>query len=189
MDDRSANAPRSTAAAVVLIALAAAGITATIYLLEPPRAGMAKVSAPPKMEPAAPRVESGVVLLADETLVAPPPAPLAVEKPAGKPPVKPAAKPAPKPKRAPAPANNAKRPPSPTLASASQYAREESRPRHARSGCITCAKVVGISEYPTYWEVRVRFNDGSRDALTYRDRPPFEIGEAVRMEHGRLYRD
>ena len=189
MDDRPANARRSTAAAVVLIALSAAGITAAIYILEPPRARVAKTSAPPESGPAGPRVESGVVLLADETLVEPPQATTApVEKPAGGPVPKPAAKPASKPKHAPA-SPPTKRPLSSTLANAPQYTREERTPRHPRVACVNCAKVVGVSEYPTYWELRVRFNDGSREALIYRDRPPFEIGDAVRMEHGRLYRD
>jgi hypothetical protein len=36
------------------------------------------------------------------------------------------------------------------------------------------------------WEVRVRFDDGSRQTLRFRDRPPVEIGEDVRLEDGVL---
>ena len=188
MDDRPASASRKTAGAVALIALAVAGITAAIYMLDPPRAKVAK-AAPKTSKPPAARIESGVVLLMDETLVVPPPEAKASAAPAQKAPEKYPAKPATKAKHAPTTPHYAKRPPSPTLASASQYTRDEGRSRHMRNSCVTCARVVGISEYPTFWEMRVRFNDGSRDALTYRERPPFEIGDPVRVEHGQVLRD
>ena len=39
------------------------------------------------------------------------------------------------------------------------------------------------------WEVRVRFEDGSRETLRYRDRPRVQLGDTIHLEEGRLIPD
>jgi len=113
---------------------------------------------------AQPRIESGVVLMPNETLVVPA-GPVAAPKP----PPKPAPRPTP------------------------QYSREEIRPdayaRSTRSVCINCGVVTDIDERDNRWEVRVRFDDGSRETLRYYERPRLRVGDAVHLEDGRLIRD
>lgn len=163
----------------------------------------APAKAPPT--PAAATVQSGVVLLPGETLVAPPDpitAPPPVPPPAAAPPAR-APSPSP-PKytrpapRVPAPELVAESPrpvPAPSIARvpAPSNAREERRPsayeRSTRSVCINCGVVTGIARGDYEWEVRVRFDDGTRQTLRYYDRPRVEIGDAVHLEDGRLVRD
>jgi hypothetical protein len=110
----------------------------------------------------APRIESGVVLMPNETLVAPP-GPVAAPK----------AKPAPRP--------------------APQYSRDEVRrdsyARSTRSVCVNCGVVTAIDEAGSRWDIRVRFDDGSRETLRYYDPPRVRVGDAVHVEDGRLVRD
>ena len=97
---------------------------------------------------------------------------------------------------APAPAVAApKPPPKPAPRPAPQYSREEMRPdayaRATRSVCVNCGVVtsIDIDEAGTQWEVRVRFDDGSRETLRYYERPRLRVGDAVHLEDGRLIRD
>jgi hypothetical protein len=109
------------------------------------------------------RIESGVVLMPGETLVAPP---------------GPTATPRPAPRAAPKPP---------------QYtASEVRRDRHAppsRSICINCAVVTAIDRGPSHWEVGLRFDDGTRETHRFYDHPPVRVGDAVHVEQGRLVRD
>ena len=136
-----------------------------------------------KPAPAKPRVatvQSGVVLLPGETLVVPPD------------PIAPAPAPAPaaeKPKPAPSAPKYA--PPKPPV-----VARETPRPpprtsyeRSTRSICVNCGVVTSIARGDYDWEVRVRFDDGSREILRYFDRPRVSVGDEVHLENGRLVRD
>jgi hypothetical protein len=109
-----------------------------------------------------PRIESGVVLMPNETLVAPPP-------PGPAAPPKPAPRPTP------------------------QYSRDEVRrdndSRSTRSMCVNCGVITSIDEAGSRWEVRVRFEDGSRETLRYYEPPRLRVGDAVHLEDGRLIRD
>ena len=110
------------------------------------------------------RIESGVVLMPNETLVAP----------AG-----PVAAPKPPPRAAPRPAP--------------QYSRDEMRrdtyAGSSRSVCVNCGVITSIDEGAAQWEVRVRFDDGSRETLRFYERPRLRVGDAVHLEDGRLIRD
>jgi hypothetical protein len=109
------------------------------------------------------RIESGVVLMPGETLVAPP-GPTAA------------------PRQAPRPAPKAP-----------QYSANEVRrdayPRPSRSICINCAVVTAIDRGPGHWEVGLHFDDGTRETHRFYDRPPVRVGDAVHLEQGRLVRD
>jgi len=113
---------------------------------------------------AQPRIESGVVLMPNETLVVPA-GPVAAPKP----------------------------PPKPAPRATPRASREEMRPdayaRSTRSVCINCGVITSIDERSTQWEVRVRFDDGSRETLRYYERPRLRVGDAVHLEDGRLLRD
>ena len=113
---------------------------------------------------AQPRIESGVVLMPNETLVVPA-GPVAAPKP----------------------------PPKPAPRATPRASREEMRPdayaRSTRSVCINCGVITSIDEGSTQWEVRVRFDDGSRETLRYYERPRLRVGDAVHLEDGRLLRD
>ena len=115
------------------------------------------------------RVESGVVLMPNETLVAPA-GPVAAPKVTPK-----AAPPAPAPRPTP------------------RYSREETRrdtyAGPSRSVCINCGVVTDIDANGERWEVRVRFDDGSRETVRYYERPRLRVGDAVHLEDGRLLRD
>ena len=114
------------------------------------------------------RIESGVVLLPGETLVVPP-GPVST----------PRAAPAPAPPKAP--------PRSP------QYTAEETRrdsySRSSRSICVNCAVVTAIDRSDSQWEVRLRFDDGTRETLRLYERPRVRVGDAVHVEDGQLFRD
>jgi hypothetical protein len=131
---------------------------------------------------------SGLVLAPGESLVTPaePVAAPAAPAPA---PTPPAAKPS-KPKSAKAqprkpPAKPAKQKAAPRFARAEAHANSYERSRV----CGNCGVVTGMSHLDAEWEVRVRFDDGSRKALRSRDRPRVEIGDFVHLEDGRLVRD
>jgi hypothetical protein len=124
----------------------------TVFLLLLPALSLAANNSP--------RIESGVVLMPNETLMAPP-----------------------------GPVIAPKRPPRP----APQYSREETRrdayARSSRSVCINCGVITAIDEGNAQWEVRVRFEDGSRETLLFYERPRVRVGDAVHLEEGRLIRD
>ena len=121
-------------------------------------------------------VQSGVVLLPGETLVAPPdPVPAA---PPAAAPEKPAAKPS--------PPRYASKPRAPVVA---REAPRTPPPRATRSVCVNCGVVTSVARTDYDWEVRVRFEDGSREILRFYDRPRAQVGDAVRLEDGRLYVD
>ena len=141
----------------------------------------------PKTAPA----PSDIALLPGETLVAPPGPVASPPSPPAPAPVTPAPSP---PKYTKPPPRH---PPPPTLAqrpapAPPQYSRAERRGdsyERSRSVCINCGVVTGISRNDYDWEVRVRFDDGSRRRLRYYDRPRVDIGDAVRLEDERLVPD
>ena len=170
------------------IASGACALLAIAYFLGWLTPGKPAAGAPQAAQAAAkPRsatTQSGVVLLPGETLVAPPD-----PVPATPPPAATKAAPAPttpkytKP-RPPAVARDAQPP--------RQYSREERRnsyDRSTRSVCVNCGVVTSIARGDYDWEVRVRFDDGSREILRFYDRPRVQMGDAVRLEEGRLVKD
>lgn len=153
---------------------------------------------------AAPRTQSGVVLLPGETLVEPPAKPAPATAPPGiDTPAAPAAPMKPnyaRPAAKPAPTRQAQaqapsKPPQPPRASAlgpqpgPQSSREEMRAREERSVCLNCATITSIQPRGDGWEVAVRFDDGSREVIRYYDPPRLRVGDAVHLEDGRLIRD
>jgi hypothetical protein len=54
---------------------------------------------------------------------------------------------------------------------------------------VNCGVVTSIARGDYDWEVRVRFDDGSREVLRFYDRPRVQVGEAVHLEEGRLVAD
>jgi hypothetical protein len=52
--------------------------------------------------------------------------------------------------------------------------------------CRECGTVTAIVTYPDSWEVRVRLEDGDGRVVRYRSRPPWRLGERVRLAGGRL---
>lgn len=58
-----------------------------------------------------------------------------------------------------------------------------------RGLCDSCGRVIGVANWRSGWEVRVRFDDGSTQTLRFRRRPPFDLGERVRLEDGDLVPD
>jgi hypothetical protein len=161
------------------IAFGACALLAIAYFLGGPTPGApAPVTAPAAKaapKPQAATVQSGVVLLPGETLVAPP-EPVSAPAPAAAP-EKPAARPSP-------PRYN--KPKAPVVA---REAPRSPPPRPTRSVCVNCGVVTSVSRTDYDWEVRVRFEDGSREILRFYDRPRAQVGDAVRLEDGRLYVD
>lgn len=110
------------------------------------------------------RIESGVVLLPGETLVAPP---------------GPVAAPQGEPRRAPR-----------TPQYSNEEVRRDSHARSARGICVNCAVITGIDRNPdARWEVRLRFEDGTRETIRSEERPRVNVGDAVHVEDGRVFRD
>lgn len=58
-----------------------------------------------------------------------------------------------------------------------------------RAPCEDCGRVIGIANWRSGWEMRVRFEDGSVQTLRFRRRPPFDLGERVRLDRGELVSD
>ncbi len=160
-------------------------------------------------------MEGGVALLPGETLVEPPQTP-PHSPPVGEPPPsapRQATPGAPKPEPAkPAPSKTAAgkappiysqpAPPPPSHAQAlpsraapyrPNYTREEISPnsfeRSSRTYCVNCAVIDSIASAGPDWEVRVRFEDGTRETLRYAERPRLRVGERVHLEDGRLVRE
>ena len=189
--------------AVVAAVLVAAGAVTLLALVgvarlmgwtpaPKPAAPAAAQPAPAKQAASAPAID----LVPGETLVE---APNVVERqapmmPTYSPPAAP--KPAPPPDTAPAVAPEKARP-------ALRVERTEERrpmpvrPRYAHptdpnddwprtAQCRECGTVTGIVTYADSWEVRVRLEDGDGRVVRYRSRPPWRLGERVRLADGRL---
>lgn len=62
-------------------------------------------------------------------------------------------------------------------------------PPQRRGSCDECGRVIGIANWRSGWEVRVRFDDGSTQILRFRRRPPLELGERVRLADDELVPD
>jgi len=61
--------------------------------------------------------------------------------------------------------------------------------RPTKDGIDFEAQLPAIDEAGAQWEVRVRFDDGSRETLRYYERPRLRVGDEVHLEDGRLLRD
>ena len=55
--------------------------------------------------------------------------------------------------------------------------------------CVNCGWVVAIATHGNFWDVEVRYDDGSTQTLRYPERPRLRAGERVRFEDGRLLSD
>jgi len=166
------------------IALAVLGIVAIAYIL-----GLHPAA--PATAPAS-RIQSGVVLLPGETLIAPPDA--ITPAPAAAPPAPAVPQPANKPGPAPTTPRYGK--PAPPVVARQSPATPPQSPRRAnsydrstRSVCVNCGKVVGMRQGESHWEVRVLYHDGTRETLRFSHRPPVEIDDAVHLENGVLFKD
>ena len=164
-------------------ALAIIGIAAAAWFLDLHPATTPTKAPPAKASSSAPaaRVQSGVVLLPGETLVT---APETAAAPA------PAPSPEPRKQKAPTTPKYLKKPAPPVGAQLSPAPPPPRAPRNVtrdeRNGtCVNCGRVVGM-RIGDDWQVRVQFDDGSRQTLKFRDRPPVEIGDNVRLEDGVL---
>lgn len=62
-------------------------------------------------------------------------------------------------------------------------------PAQSRRLCRECGRIMGVANWRSGWEVRVRFDDGSTQTYTFRRRPPFELGERVRLDGDMLVAD
>ena len=138
----------------------------------------------------------------------PPPAPEGLSVPAKPPAAKPAYV------APPAPVSGAAQPrPAPTRPSyeqreAREEPREERNPRaesderaertettHARivpdreGPCVNCGIITAIATRGEFWDIDVRYEDGSTQTLRYPERPRLRAGQHVRFEDGRLVPD
>ena len=158
-------------------------------------------------------------LLPGETLVTspeppksaiPPPAPAKPAMPPAAAPTTPVyartPTPAVKPKPAPQPAPHVAQapPPPPPLAPQSQQQTQQAAPAPTahteatkarivapapRDYCVNCGVVTSVTERGDYWDVLVRFEDGSTQTLRYPEEPRFKLNEHVHLEDGRLVKD
>jgi len=55
--------------------------------------------------------------------------------------------------------------------------------------CVNCGIVVAIATHGGFWDVEVRYEDGSTQTLRYPERPRLRAGERVHFEDGRLLSD
>jgi hypothetical protein len=193
------------------IAVTACALVAIAYMLGwiPSRAAQpaaALATAPPPVRAAA--SGPGLDLLPGETLVAPADAPRPTTPSYAKPaessktaePLKPAAAP----RKAPPPIYSQTAPPpsSTTVAQVLPSRAAPSKPNYNRGGvpytsyerssrelCVNCGVIASIAPSGDDWEVRVRFDDGSGETLSYPQRPRLRSGERVRLEDGRLVRE
>jgi hypothetical protein len=74
------------------------------------------------------------------------------------------------------------------------FGRAEPRPAPGlsakrRGTCEECGRVIGIAHWRSGWEMRVRFDDGSTQTFRFRRRPPFDLGERVRLDGDELVSD
>ena len=131
---------------------------------------------------------------------APPPAPLqdfAVTRPAP-PPSMPAAAPVPEPPpaslpRGPFVSGDPFGPAPPSFGRAEPRAAPDraapEAPAQRRRVCQDCGRIIGIANWRSGWEVRVRFDDGATQTFDFSRRPPFDLGERVRLDAGELVHD
>ena len=67
------------------------------------------------------------------------------------------------------------------------------RPADAARPCANCGVVVATTfrddDSRAPWEIRVRFDDGSRQLLRFPGDPGFRVGERIVLSRGRLYRE
>lgn len=128
---------------------------------------------------------------------APPPAPLQdfAQTRQALPPPMPAAAPAPQPApppasppRGPFASENSFGPAPPSFGRAEPRAAPESAPPR-RGPCEECGRIIGIANWRSGWEVRVRFDNGATETFPFRRRPPFDLGERVRLDGRELVRD
>ena len=210
--------PAALAAMVIAgIAMTALALVTIAYLLGylPARGGSTPASmAIPGQQVVGTVQQGGVDLLPGETLIAPADAPVVAPPPAARPaePSKPTtpqyAKPAPLEPAKPAPAKKtppansvqpAAPPPSTSYAEILPQRAAPSRPTYReapavppppRDYCVNCGTIASIGTAATgEWEVRVRFEDGTTEAMRYTDRPRLRIGDRVHLEDGRLIPD
>lgn len=116
-------------------------------------------------------------LLPGESIVTmPPPAKSAIAAP----------KPTPKPAIAPTPAPVAVPP-----AEHTEVTHARIVPRDDREICVNCGVIVEAADEPRgdYWDVIVRYDDGTTQTLRYPERQDFRPGERVHLEDGRLLPD
>ena len=133
-------------------------------------------------------------LLPGESLVTmpPPPAPegLAV-------PVKPSTA---KPAHVAPPAPSAAQPPPRAAVTRPSYEQREDRAErtettHARivpdreGPCVNCGTITAIATHGEFWDIDVRYEDGSTQTMRYPERPRLRVGQRVRFEDGRLVPD
>ena len=61
-------------------------------------------------------------------------------------------------------------------------------PRDDREICVNCGVIVEAASEPrgAYWDVIVRYDDGTTQTLRYPERQEFRPGERVHLEDGRL---
>ena len=128
---------------------------------------------------------------------APPPAPLqdfaaarqapALSMPAASPVPEPAPPPASLP-RGPFVSGDSFGPVAPSFGRAEPRAAPEA-PAQRRRVCEDCGRIIGIANWRSGWEVRVRFDDGATQTFPFRRRPPFDLGERVRLDAGELVHD
>jgi len=120
----------------------------------------------------------------------PPPAP-ASEPPASRAPTRVAVEPAPPVAGATPPAPPAREaPPREALPREAAGPRPPAYVTTGRPGrCDECGRVTGVSNRGDLWEIRVRFEDGDSRTFRYRNRPPFEAGDRVRLDGAFLDHD
>jgi hypothetical protein len=54
---------------------------------------------------------------------------------------------------------------------------------------VDCGRVIGLTLRDDLYEMRVRFEDGATRIYRYRNRPPFEAGDRVRLDGNFLTHD
>jgi hypothetical protein len=62
-------------------------------------------------------------------------------------------------------------------------------PAQSRGPCEGCGRIMGIANWRSGWEMRVRFDDGSTQTYHFRRRPPFALGGRVRLDGDVLVAD
>ena len=180
---------RSHPAVIASIVLASVAVTACAVVAIAYMMGWVGHAAPPTpASMAAPGQQvAGTApdmgLLPGETLVTLPEPPKSAIPPAAPPGAGVAVKP---PESKPAPARPA--PLRPSYEEHSETAHAAIAPD--REGpCVNCGRVLAIVTHGDFWDVEVRYDDGSTQTLRYPERPRLRAGERVRFEDGRLLSD
>ncbi|HSS27581.1 MAG TPA: hypothetical protein VLJ84_11650 [Usitatibacter sp.] len=55
--------------------------------------------------------------------------------------------------------------------------------------CVNCGTITAIATHGEFWDIDVRYEDGSTQTLRYPERPRLRPGQRVRFEDGRLVPD